>query len=461
MLPSKECDYVFGNPPFLGSKIQTPRQREQIKTLANLGGSGGTLDFVCGWYFKAGAYVKGYKGKIAFVSTNSITQGEQVAQLWPSLFNQYHLEIAFAHRTFVWGSDVSSVAHVHVVILGLVQSKVEPNEKRLYDYLDGKGEPVEISVKKLSPYLVDAGVLGDPHLVVHEASRPINGCQRMISGCQPIDNGNYVFDQDEMELFLLQEPNAKSLFRPYIGTTELVNDLPRFILYLGHSQPDKLSSMPLVKDRMKQVSEFRRKSDRVATKILADYPTKLNVDLVPASQFLAIPEASSERRDYVPMAYLAPPTIPSNLVKVIQDAELWQFGILTSRMHMAWMRNIGGRLESRYRYSIGIVYNTFPWPNLNPKDKTKLVKLSQDILDARANHSGSTLADLYDPVTMPPDLRKAHLNLDKAIDMLYRASGFSSDRDRVEHLLALYEAMVNPMMAMMQDRPKAHRRTKL
>jgi hypothetical protein len=452
LIPAERCSYVLGNPPFVGAKYQSDRQRAQVRTLARLGGSGGTLDYVASWFIKAGEFARGGHPRIAFVATNSITQGEQVAQLWPVLFHRLRIEIAFGHRTFVWPGR----AGVHCVIVGLARSGDESGEKRLFSYVDGKGDPIETRHGALTAYLFDAKE-ADKHLVVKEEPRPINGAPRIVSGSQPIDGGHLILSDAERASFLLAEPAAEAFLRPYIGTEEYLYDSRRWIFALQDASPADLRALTLVKERLRLVREYRRKSKRVATLALVDSPTSFNVTVIPTSPFLAIPEVSSETRDYVPIGWLEPPVIPSNKLRLLQDATLWHFGVLTSRMHMGWLEDIGGRLESRFQYGIGIVYNTFPWPNASPAQKKKIEELAQSVLDARAlpKNATSSLADLYDPDTMPAELRKAHRDLDVAVDRLYRAKPFGSDRERVEHLFPLYEALVQPTSAA----AKANRRT--
>ena len=450
LLPSEACSFVFGNPPFGGAKYQSQEQREQVRRVARLGKGGGTLDYVTAWFIKAGEYVRTGKARIGFVATNSITQGEQVAQLWPILFQRCRLEIAFAHRTFAWGSDARGVAHVHVVILGLDRREDARRKKRLFSYPDIKGEPEESLHSVLSPYLFDAGGLADPHLTVREESAPVNGLPKLISGSQPIDDGQYIFKTDrERAEFLLAEPGAEPYLRPYISSRDYLNNRSRWILALHDAPPNALAQMPIVRDKIARVREFRSRSKRNQTLMLADYPTRYNVNVVPTSPFLVIPEVSSERRDYVPIGWLGPPVIPSNLVRVLENATLSDFAILTSAMHMAWLRQLGGRLKSDYRYSIGIVYNTFPLPPgfLSGEHATVLEPLAQAILDARAAWPDATLANLYDPDLMPPNLRNAHQRLDRAVDRLYKRRGLSSERERVEHLFGLYERMQTPLAA--------------
>ncbi len=505
LLPPEKCHYIMGNPPFIGAKFQSELQRGQVRRIAGLGGSGGTLDYVAAWFIKAGQYMAGDKSspsllgevavasatdggadsaagvltppnslpsappppatravplpetssgrilnkriRIAFVSTNSITQGEQVAQLWPILFDRLHLEIFFAHRTFSWGSEARGKAHVHVVIIGLTHCDNEPDEKRLFSYPDIKRDPVESQHGALTAYLFDARGVANRHLVVKEESRAINGGRKIVSGCQPIDDGQFIFDAIERQHFLEIEPNAEPWLKPYMTGVDLINGSNRWILALQDASPREIKAMPAVLERLGRVREFRKLSQRKSTLQLADSPARYNIEVIPTSPFLAIPEVSSERRNYIPIAWLSPPTIPSNKLRLLSDATLWEFGVLTSRAHMAWTGHIGGRLKSDYSYAIGINFNTFPWPEATPAQRAKIETLAQAVLDARAVHTTSSLADLYDPDTMPANLRKAHAALDTAVDRLYRPAPFASDRDRVEHLFGRYEALINPLEA--------------
>ncbi len=453
LLPPSDCSCVLGNPPFVGAKYQTAEQRAQVRRIAALGGSGGTLDYVAAWFIKAGEYVQDGKARIGFVATNSITQGEQVAQLWPVLFGRCQLEIAFAHRTFAWGSDARGKAHVHVAILGLDRRQAAPAEKRLFGYPDLKGEPEESRHQALSPYLVDAGGLSDPHRVVRKESAPINGMGRLIIGSKPIDGGHYIFDAAERDEFLHREPQAAFLLRPFVGAREYLQGGERLILALHDAPPETLARLPGVRERIAAVRAYREASRSAPTRKLAETPTLYHVNVIPTAPFLVIPEVSSERREYAPIGWLQPPAIPSNLVRVLENATLADFALLTSAMHMAWLRHVGGRLESRYRYSIGLVYNTFP-PPPGGADRGKLEPLAQAVLDARAAHPRSTLAHLYDPDLMPPNLRQAHQTLDRAVDRLYRRGGFASERERFEHLFMRYEKMRAPLDAVARRKPK-------
>ncbi|RVC70836.1 class I SAM-dependent DNA methyltransferase [Mesorhizobium sp. M00.F.Ca.ET.038.03.1.1] len=459
VLAPAKCKYVFGNPPFVGAKYQTEVQRAQVRRIAALGNTGGTLDFVAAWFIKAGEYLKTGKARIGFVATNSITQGEQVAQLWPTLFDKCKLEIAFAHRTFAWGSDARGKAHVHVVIIGLTNRDIEPKSKRLFEYADINGDPVELSCSALTAYLFDAANLKNRHIVVQESSRPKFGQAKMISGCQPIDDGHYIFETlNDKKAFLKQEPSAAKYVRPYLSGVDFITGEGRWILALQDATPADLKRMPAVLQRIKAVKAFRAKSKRAQTKAIADHPTRFNVEVIPTSPFLAIPEVSSETRDYIPIGWLQPPVIPSNKLRFILNGSALEFAVLTSAMHMAWSKYVGGRLKSDYQYSIGINYNCFPWPVMNATQATEIERLGKAIIAARQKHSTSTLAELYDPTVMPSNLRSAHAALDRAVDRLYQRAGFSSDRERAEHLMALYENMTAPLATAATTAPKVRRK---
>jgi hypothetical protein len=477
VLPSSECSYLLGNPPYAGAKVQSERQRAQVRRIAQLGGSGGTLDYVAAWFVKAGEYVRNGSARIGFVATNSITQGEQVAQLWPILFARYGLEIAFAHRTFAWGSDARGVAHVHVVIIGLSRRNVEPATKRLFSYDDINGSPVETHHAALSPYLFDASRLQNKHLVVNETNHPLATTKRPIIGSKPIDGGYYIFfSEAERQDFLRAEPGAERYIRPFVGADDFVNNETRYILALQDASPHELRALPNVMARIENVRRYRRgeiparrmaergesktKARGAGTVELSKFPTRYHVTVIPTAPYLVFPRHTSERREYAPFGWLKPPVIPGDSSIVLLDADLWDFGIITSRMHMSWLRNIGGRIKSDYRYSIGIVYNPFPWPEADERSRARVSNLAQAVLDARRNHPDSTLADLYDPDVMPADLRGAHRALDEAVDRLYRTEPFSADRERVEHLFTLYEKLVAPIVSMATPRRSKRGRTK-
>ena len=461
LLPAKDCSFVFGNPPFGGAKFQSTEQRAQVRRIAALGGSGGTLDYVTAWFITAGGYIQksgppGERARIGLVATNSITQGEQVAQLWPVLFGRYGLEIAFAHRTFAWGSDARGMAHVHVVIIGLDDRERIPKVRRLFSYDDPKGDPHESGHAAVSPYLFDAGGLSDPHLVVRKESRPINGMPQLITGSKPIDDGHFIFAPEEAAEFIAEEPGAKSFLRPFIGAREYLQGSQRQILALHEASPSELARLPRVRERLAAVRRYREGSKSKPTQQIADTPAIYHVNVLPTAPFLVIPQVSSERRQYVPIGWIEPPTIPSDKLRLLENASLGDFAILTSAMHMAWMRAVTGRMKSDYMYSVGVVYNTFPIP---PKgeDWSVLDALAQRVLDARAGYPDATLADLYDPDLMPVNLRRAHQALDRAVDRLYRPRKFSSERERVEHLFTLYERMRAPLATVSKKKRRRRR----
>ncbi len=344
-----------------------------------------------------------------------------------------------------------------MVIIGLDTADHAPRDRRLFAYEDINGEPLEGHHAVITPYLLDGGALANPHLVVRKEGRPINSMGKLVSGTQPIDDGFYTFDEEERASFLEAEPAAVPFLRPYVDARGYLQGSKRWILALQQASPTVLKQLPMVLDRMASVRRYRSESRRKSTLAIADYPTRYNVEELPETSFLVVPKASSERREYVPIGWLDPPTIPSDLIFVLQDATLADFALLTSAMHMAWLRHIGGRLKSDYRYSIGLVYNTFPLP-AGLADTTKLEPLAQAVLDARAAHEGATLADLYDPDLMPPNLRRAHQRLDRAVDHFYRRKRFTSERERVEYLFAQYERMQAPLTATASAKRRSRRR---
>ena len=497
VLAPEACAFVFGNPPFSGFVQRDEQKQAQMGRMAALGATGNRLDYVCAWFLKAGAYVRSaglsplpslrggeadaaihrpdahqdglrparndgkFIPRIAFVSTNSITQGEQVAQLWPPLFERYGLEIAFGHRTFEWYSDARGGAHVHCVIIGLTRREDEPREKRLFSYEDISGDPVETRHVALSPYLFDASSLSNRHLVVARARSSLCEMPPINVGTKPVDNGIYIFDDAEREAFLAKEPDAGPIMRPFIGGYEHINSVSRWILYPGELEPAALRRLPAVMERIAAVRAFREKASGSLANELASVPMRFHVTVVPKAPYLAIPEVSSARRTYIPIGWLYPPAIPSNKILVMEKTDLFTLGVLSTKMHICWVSNIGGRLKSDFQYSPGIVYNPFPWPTANDAAKVPIRALAQGVLDARAAHPGSTLADLYDPDVMPPDLRRAHKALDEAVDRLYRVAPFASDRERVEHLFMLYEKLTADLVTKAAAPVKATRRRKV
>jgi hypothetical protein len=432
IIPSNECSYIFGNPPFIGTQYQSLKQSNQIKELLDKGDDGGLLDYVCGWFLKAGLYVN-EKTPIGFVATNSTTQGQQVAQLWNLLFDKYNLKLNFAYQQFKWTSEARGTAGVTVVILGL--SKNSKKEKRLFTYLNE--EIIEENPHYISPYLIGSNKLLP---IVKRSSKPQNGLTKLVTGTMPIDGNNYLFTDIQKKEFLEKETESEFLFRPYLGSDEFLHGKKRWILNVHDIEPKRLRNLPETKKRIALVKSYRLKSKRSKTKKMAETPTDYDITQIPKDAFLVIPEHSSENRNYIPIGYVEPPTIPSNKVKIILHSRLELFGLLTSKMHNVWNNFIGGKLEKRNIYSIGMVYNTFPIPE---KDYSNLKPLAQKILDIRESYQDSTLHDLYGSETMPSDLKKAHLSLDRTVEKLYREKPFESDQDRIEFLLSKYDEMVD------------------
>ena len=430
VLPPSECSCVLGNPPFGGPKYASPEHRRQIMKQASIGPGSGTLDYVTGWFLKAAAYAAG-GARIGFVATNSITQGEQVWPLWSALLDGCGMEITFAYRSLKWESEGRGKASVYVVVIGLAK-KGTVREKRLFAQ-DGE-EIVENRVGHISPYLFGA----DRTVLVRKANAPLNGLPPMVMGSKPIDGGNYIFDKAGCDAFLKAEPGAKKYMREYLSAKDFIAGGRRWILALQEADPDEIDSMPDVKGRIRAVSEMRRKSPDAGTRKLAETPRQYHLNVLPTEKFLVVPEVSSERRRYVPIGFLDHPTVPSNTLMVVEDAGLGLFGLLTSRMHMIWLATIGGRLKEDYRYSAGIVYNTFPVPDGN---LARLEKHAQQVLDVRGKYAGTSLATLYGANSMPTDLSRAHRRLDRKVERMYRKRPFGSDQERIDFLLDRYAKM--------------------
>lgn len=442
VLPPERCAYVLGNPPFIGAKYMERRQRDDVDLVWGDTKGAGLLDYVTCWYAKALAYTRGTTARCAFVSTNSITQGEQAGTLWNELFRR-GAEIDFGHRTFPWVSEARGKAHVHVVIVGFGHGE-GPKGKRIYEY-GPKGEPLGVSSpKSISPYLTEG-----PPKAITSRSKPLCDVPGIGIGNKPIDGGHYLFTPNEKAEFLRDEPIAAPHFRRWYGSEEFLNGIERWCLWLGELEPETLRSMPHALQRIERVRQQRLKSKSAPTRKLASTPTRFHVENIPHERFLVVPKVSSERRPYIPIGYMEPDCLASDLVFVIQDATPYHFGVLHSAMHMAWVRAVCGRLKSDYRYSAKLVYNNFPWPFADRATDARVEKVAQAaeaVLDARANHPRSTLADLYDPLTMPQDLARAHATLDRAVDLCYRKDPFESERRRFEFLFERWEGLVAPVV---------------
>ncbi|MHB8539362.1 MAG: DNA methyltransferase [Candidatus Acidiferrales bacterium] len=448
ILPPEKCSYVLGNPPFVGHHFQTQAQRDDQYLLMRNISAGGVLDYVCSWYLKGAEYIQRTHIRVGFVSTNSIAQGEQPGILWPVLFKLYSLKIHCAHRTFPWESEARGKAHVHVVII--IFGAFDTTGKRLYDY-DAQAQTFTVSVaKNISPYLFEG-----PDMVLTNRSEPICSVPAMRWGSKATDGGNLVFTDEERKLFIKKEPGAQKWMRRYYCAEDFIHGQNRWCLWLEKISPVELNALREVKKRVEAVRDFRTSSKAEATRKYAQFPTLFRQIAQPSSDYLLIPRVSSERRPYVPIAFVSREAIAGD-VQLIADATLYHFGILTSAMHMGWMRQVCGRLESRYRYSNSLVYNNFPWPEApTAKQRAAVEAAAQVVLDARKQFPDATLADLYDPLAMPPALVKAHAALDRAVDLCYRPQPFDNDRQRVEHLFALYEKLTAPLLpAAKKARPR-------
>jgi hypothetical protein len=384
----------------------------------------------------------------AFVSTNSITQGEQVGVLWSWMLAQ-GMKIFFAHRTFQWNNEARGKAAVHCVIVGFTRFDISP--KWLFEYEDIKGLPHKIKAQNINPYLVDA-----PDAVLTNRSKPICAVPEIGIGNKPIDDGNYLFTAAEKDDFLKKEPLSKPYFRRWLGAHEFLNGYERWCLWLGECEPNQLKMMPEVMKRIEAVKHFRLASKSAPTQKLANTPTRFHVENMPRDEYILIPRVSSERRLYLPVGYIGSKTLTSDSALILVGAKLYHFGILTSLMHNAWMRTVCGRLKNDYRYSAGIVYNNFPWPE-NPSEKQKqaIETAAQAVLTARTQFPESSLADLYDPLTMPPALLEAHQQLDKAVDAAYGKTNFQTEAQRVAFLFELYQKYTSLFPPEKQKRRKS------
>ncbi|HUZ94975.1 MAG TPA: DNA methyltransferase, partial [Edaphobacter sp.] len=439
ILPPEKCNFVLGNPPFVGAMFMTAAQRADMMVASrNLKGVG-VLDYVGAWYLVASEYIRGTQICVGFVSTNSISQGEQAGILWRELFAR-GIKIHFAHRTFAWESEARGKAHVHVVIVGF--GAFATDGKRIYDH-DSDSKKVSVSpVRNIGPFLVES-----PDVCITNRSGPICDVPNMAWGSQPRDGGNFLMTTEEKEALLRLEPEAAKWIRPFTGADEFLNGIERWCLWLVGIPPEELNRLPEIKKRVQGVRTMRLASKAEATRKKAMTPTLFAQIAQPMTDYLLVPLVSSEKRLYIPIGFTSKSVIASNLCCVVPDATLYHFGVLSSAMHMAWMRQVCGRLESRYRYSKDIVYNNFPWPDM-PRERQRVAvrDAAQAVLDARKKFPDATLADLYDPLAMPPALVKAHADLDRAVDLCYRPQPFQNDRQRVEHLFALYEKLTAPLI---------------
>lgn len=463
VLAPTRCSYVIGNPPFIGKKEQTTAQKADFQPVMNALHSAGVLDFVAAWYVKAAHYLQQAPAvRAAFVSTNSITQGEQVGVLWGWMLAQ-GIKIQFAHRTFQWSNDAKGVAAVHCVIVGF--GLEERSDKLIYHYPDIRGEPIAVFARNINPYLVDA-----PDVVLGKRTQPICPAPTISYGSMANDDGHLLLDEQQRTDLLVREPQLEPFVRPYVGAQEFLNNGQRWCLWLKNATPALLRGSTELRHRIEAVSAFRTASNRAATRGLAATPALFGEDRQPDKAYLLLPKVSSENRPYMPLGFMKPDTIANGSALILAGAGLFELGVLQSRMQMAWMRATAGRMKSDYQYSVSIVYNNFPWPDLPDstperpapaavqKRRLAIEAAAQAVLDARAQFTDSTLADLYDPLTMPVELHKAHQQLDKAVDAAYGYKGPPDDAARVAFLFARYQALTAATAPISPTKPTRRRK---
>lgn len=440
VVPKSKLNYIMGNPPFVGYSLQSKEQKSDILSIyvdekGKPYKTAGKIDYVAGWYYKAAKLMQNTPIRTAFVSTNSITQGEQVAGVWKPLFEQFGIHIDFAYQTFRWDSEASAKAHVHCVIVGFSVA-VNTNSKKLFI-----GDKLHLS-NNINAYLMDA-----PNVFIESRNTPLNGVLSMSSGGKPVEGGYYIFTDDEKNAFLKKEPSAQTYFRKFVGSDDFINGYTRWCLWLHDVSPSDIRKLPECMKRVNSVHDYRLESKKAATRAAAATPMSFMEIKRPVGKFLIVPEVSSQRRKYVPLGFSDKEMICSNKVRFVSNATMYHFGILTSNVHMAWMRAVCGRLKSDYSYSINVVYNNFPWPTPTEQQKAKIEQTAKAILDARALYPDSSLADLYDDLTMPPELRKAHQANDRAVMDAYGfikgTAARTSESACVTELMKLYQKKVS------------------
>ena len=446
------ADYIIGNPPFIGHQWRSKEQQHDVEIVFPKDAKFGKVDFVGAWFVKATRYMQTHPTtQTALVSTNSITQGEQVGVLWSWMLAQ-GVKINFAHRTFSWTNEARGKAAVHVVIIGFALH--DAPEKTIYEYEDIKGDPHAISAQRINPYLIDA-----PDIIFPSRTKTPSNLPFITKGSQPTDGGYLLLSQKDKEELIAKEPTVKPWIKKYVGADELLYNTPRYCLWLKNISPTELRAMPHVLQRVQAVAELRKKSPTESVQVYASTPTLFTQDRQPSLTYIAIPAHTSENRLFIPMAFLEPSIIASNALRICIDATVFHFGVLMSSMHNAWIHYTCGRLESRFRYEPS-VYNNFPWPTPTDTQHNSIETAAQGVLDARARHPDSSLADLYDPLTMPPELVKAHAKLDKAVDTAYGYKGANSDAERVAFLFGLYQDLIGALAKTTEAKPKRARSTR-
>ena len=431
VVPKNELSYILGNPPFVGARLMSESQKEDISNIFSGIKGAGNIDYVGCWYVKAKNMMKGTNIRAALVSTNSITQGEQVAAIWKPLFNQFGIHFDFAYRTFRWDSEANIKAHVHCVIIGFSCSE---DKKQKVIYLN---EAQSINAKNINGYLINAS-----DIFVESRSSSLNDVPQMVYGNKPTDGGFLFLTEDEKNEVIKKEPITEKYIKQILGSEEYINNKVRYCFWLVDANPAEIRKSNEITKRVEAVKQFRLKSTKAATQRDAETPTLFQEVRQPKEGFyLLVPRVSSEKRRYVPIGFMNHNIIVNDSVQMIPNASLYHFGVLTSNVHMAWMRAVAGRLEMRYRYSKDIVYNNFPWPNSTEEQKKKIEQTAQAILDARAKYTDCSLADLYDETVMPPELRKAHQANDRAVMTAYGFSTKMTESECVAELFKMYEEL--------------------
>ncbi|MZQ75190.1 MAG: N-6 DNA methylase [Peptoclostridium sp.] len=431
IVPKYELSYIIGNPPFVGARWMTKEQKSDLLDVFENHNCAGNLDYVSAWYVKAAQMMDSTTVETGFVSTNSITQGEQVFILWKYLIEKYNVVINYAYRTFFWNNDAKGKAKVHCVIIGF--SNRSRTNKLLFD-----SDGIPIRAERINGYLIDA-----PDIFIQSRSKPLCNVPEMRSGNKPVDGGNYLFTEDEKNEFVKLEPLSECYFMKFLGSDEFINGYNRWCLYLENITPSELRKMPLVMQRVEAVRKFRESSSSKPTQKLAETPLQFHVKTIMESSYIVIPQVSSFRRKYIPIGFLSPDVICSDKLRLIPNATLYHFGVLTSKIHMIWTKVTCGRLKSDYQYSKDIVYNNFPWPDPTETQKKAIEDAAQTVLDVRTLYPNDSLADLYDPLAMPLELVKAHNNLDRAVVVAYGGGGFKIEAERVADLMQRYSELVN------------------
>jgi hypothetical protein len=450
VIAPEKLNYIMGNPPFVGYSLQSPEQKEDMLSIyvdekGKPYKTAGKIDYVAGWYWKAAEMMKkalfiapefnsGKSIRAALVSTNSITQGEQVAAIWKPLFDRFGIHIDFAYRTFRWDSEADIKAHVHCVIIGFSSSVSPASDAGKTIYLS---DAQTLQAANINPYLMDA-----PDIWIDSRSKPLCNVSEMLNGGKPVEGGYLILTKEEHDELLQKEPQAEPLFRPYMMGKDFIDRQPRYCLWLVNVSPKILRECPQVLKRIEAVKEYRLASPKEATRRCAETPMLFAEVRECPSDYVAVPKVSSENRRYIPIEYLSKDIIGGDSIFMVPDATLYHFGVLTSNVHMAWMRVVCGRMKSDYRYSNTIVYNNFPWPTPTEEQKAKIEATAQAILDARAKYPDCSLADLYDEVTMPPELRKAHQENDRAVMAAYGFKpGQTTESECVAELFKMYQSL--------------------